>query len=300
MGLVEYPVKQRLPHFRGFLTGPGLSCFYGIPPVQDLLDMGIQWIRVDTSGASVTNAGIDKFITGIEAYGIKIDWLLSVSPVAGGAYAVPSALAQQILARYAAAGITRPVVFELGNEVIQLYFPPGGSDFANEATAETAYAVCVNSMMTAMAGYNCVILGANDEPAYVKACYDYIVAAGTAHPDGWGYHNYSNASTDEPGTFELLQEILGASCVNTEGNEAVSGVTKTQAKAWFTTLRTAMGVRPWCYYPAYDSTYDASTNAVGWYSHQTFDGNGIAIFDTRTATLTELATAIGANVSWGT
>lgn len=176
--------------------------------------------------------------------------------------------------------------------------------FANQNAGAAGCATLISSFKTAMAGYPHLLIALNDEAAYVKGCYDACVTAGGPFPDAWGLHDYqwsANGGNAEPATMQLMEELLGASMIHTEGGYVSNTASKANSKTYFEGMWTAMGTLasspPWNYYVAYDAGYNANGPGYGWYTGtlQGPDANGIYSVTKamRTATLTEIASDLG-------
>jgi hypothetical protein len=286
--------KERNP-----FTGPALHVDCGLVPMADMVAMGIRWFRQSVEAASISDAAIDAIIDSQLAAGYPISWILTIDPVSGGSFTTPHARAQQICNRYIAKGFGAvPPVFELGNEAIQLHIAPNSSDFANEAAARNAYSTLIDDFRDQMQGYHYLLSALNDAAPFVCRMAQDLFDTETRQPDIWGMHAYG-LTDDAPGTVDAVEALFNVDVVVNEGQMTAATITKADAVSWFSTLYANMGSRPWCNYRAGGGTYNTTTNAYPWYS--SIEGNyqgktGLNNFTTRTATLTETATAIGATL----
>lgn len=361
MSIAQFPTtyKERL----GRLHGLGLAGVFSYLPISLLNALKVSWVRINTSDINPTAAQLDSLISWYKGNGIEMDFQLPVTPVSGGAFFVPSARAQLICQRWAAAGY-RQCFLELGNEVIQLnttitftvsganatagaHYSDGAGNtyavlttlvsgaslvtqelgstgtpaatgtltktsgtgdatiawtavsygFANEALADAGYAACLSSFVSAMAGYDYIVAGLNDEASYVYNMANYLSANGGTWPDLWGHHDYqygANGGATEPGTQLLLEETTMLSVVTTETNYQSNTITKAQAATLFeanwNNVGTGPSARPWCYFTAVDASYNSSSNAFGLLTNLgPSDSLGITFPNTYSATLTQIA-----------
>lgn len=291
-----FPAYQTQTKFkeRQRFSGVGLHCDFAKVPLDDFRAMGFKWVRQSVEGASYSNAGIDELIQYYEAAGIPILWQLTVTPVTAGVFFNPSARAQQICARYAAAGLATPC-FALGNESIQLNYGPSFGGV--EATCVQAYIDVAVAFVADMVGYDYHVVILNDEPPYALRLALAMAARGVSLGDMMGVHEYSLASAAEVnGTRDWFQKSFGVDTLGTEANDSAPTVSSASAIAWLVDVL-ANATVPTCYFVAW-GVWNSATGGYPLYSNggnMTYNGNGVGEISKtdRTLTLTTAATNRG-------
>jgi hypothetical protein len=274
--------------------GPGLHVDYGKCPIDDLLAMGITWVRVSVEQGNVPDAGIDEVIQHYHGNGIDISWILSGAPIVNGDYSNPSAMARRIRSRYTANGLTRPK-FELVNEATQLHVVPNTPDFPDETSCRAAYVRLLRQFLNDMGRQPYIVQLQNDAGDFLRKIYNDLKYTELLQSHVvWGMHAYNPAEVSM-GNADYMEALTLMDVVTNEGQRHPGnpGVSLQEAIDYAVTMYQGMNGRPFVLYRAYSSDYNTTNLAYSWYDHGEVGPHGVPVWSNRTPTLTGLANALG-------